>query len=179
MDKQAIREEMLKKRDQISIEEHKYMDDLIFNTLKKYINSQTHIGVFLSFSSEINTLPFITFLLEKGIKVSSSKMINHDLEFYQLESIYDIEIGKYNIPIPSSSYITKKEEINTMIVPILAFDENRNRLGYGKGYYDRYLSKFQGQKIGIAYDFQRVPFLQKENHDIALDMIITELKTYE
>ena len=69
------------------------------------------------------------------------------------------------------------------MIPLVAFDVNLNRLGYGGGYYDRYLEKISKQKkiikIGIAYSFQKIPKIPINNYDIKLDCIITEKKIYK
>ena len=85
--------------------------------------------------------------------------------------------GKYSIFEPS-----EKSQILTpdiIIVPLLAFDENKNRLGYGGGYYDRTLALYpNAKKIGLAYEAQKFEYIPSEKYDIKLDTIITEEKIY-
>ena len=81
-------------------------------------------------------------------------------------------------PDPDHSTLLEKEKIDVIIVPLLAFDEKRKRLGYGGGYYDRYLKDFKGLKIGVGFEAQKNTDLPEEEHDIPLDIIITEKSAY-
>jgi len=65
------------------------------------------------------------------------------------------------------------EKVDIVVVPAVAFDLQGHRLGYGKGYYDRFLKKTKAVKVGVAYDFQIVEKLPAEQHDIPVDLIIT------
>ena len=83
-------------------------------------------------------------------------------------------LNNYGIPEPK---ISKKLVPSVMLVPLLAFDENKNRLGYGKGYYDKFLEKFRNRKIltiGVAFSFQKYNNLPTNKKDIKLNYIITE-----
>ena len=85
-----------------------------------------------------------------------------------------MKINKYGIPEPFSEVVKFP---NILIVPLVAFDSNRNRIGYGGGFYDRYIKKLKMKKkiltIGLAYSFQKVKKLPVTKHDIQLDFIIT------
>jgi 5-formyltetrahydrofolate cyclo-ligase len=79
----------------------------------------------------------------------------------------------------SLSALLPDSDFDLIIVPLLAFDERKHRLGFGGGWYDRFLAaQPNALKIGLGYEFQRSGSLPVEPHDIALDMIITEAKTY-
>lgn len=80
--------------------------------------------------------------------------------------------GKFGIPEPEKASRIKKFDL--IIVPGVAFDKNGFRLGRGGGYFDRFLPSMPGKKIGLAFDFQIVNRIPKENHDVAVDSIITE-----
>ena len=166
-----LRQQQLKK-------EYEEKDALIYESMKKILRGKEHIGIFLSFKSEINTFPIVKWLFEKGKKVSSSKIENQTLNFYCLRDENDTHLGTYQIPMPNSEVITLPNEMDAMIVPLLAFDKTKNRVGYGKGYYDRYLQQYQGLKIGIAYAFQYIEEVVMDEHDIAMDIIITEEQIY-
>ena len=90
----------------------------------------------------------------------------------------DFVKGEYGISEPDVLQPIQADEIDVLIVPALAFDRCGNRLGFGKGYYDRLLAEFNGVKIGVAYDFQVLDKLPVTPNDIPMDMIVTEKEIY-
>ena len=99
------------------------------------------------------------------------------MDFFEWSSKEPLTINKYGIPEPTSNKIKFPD---VLLVPLLAFDKNLNRVGYGGGYYDRYISKIKKKKflltIGLAYSFQKVNKISAKKYDIKLDYIITEKK---
>lgn len=95
--------------------------------------------------------------------------------FNELESVF---FGLYE-PIEEKTDQVEKKDINLMIVPGLAFTKRGERLGFGGGYYDRFLEGYEGEKIALAFQQQIVPSLPVEHHDIRLYKIITEKETIE
>ena len=99
------------------------------------------------------------------------------MNFFKWSSNDPLIINKYGIPEPSS-FSSKSPDI--LLVPLVAFDENLNRIGYGGGYYDRYINKVNKYKkiitIGLAYSFQKVKKISTNKHDMKLDYIVTEKK---
>ena len=98
------------------------------------------------------------------------------MNFYKWKKRDVLNINKYGIPEPLKS---KKKIPSVLLIPLLAFDSYKNRLGYGKGFYDRYLSKFirnnnKTLTIGVAFSFQRYNKLPVSNKDFKLKYIITE-----
>lgn len=105
----------------------------------------------------------------KGLRVMSAVEIHNPLE--------DLEIGTYGILEPKEHCkAISPEEIDLVVVPGAAFDHHKNRIGYGGGYYDRFLQRIREDclKIGIAFDNQIYNELPVEEHDVTLDMILTE-----
>ena len=96
------------------------------------------------------------------------------MDFFQWSTNDPLAINKFGIPEPISK-IVKYPDI--LLVPLVAFDKNLNRIGYGGGFYDRYIKKIRKQKkvlaIGFAYSFQKVKNIQTNNYDVKLDFIIT------
>ena len=108
------------------------------------------------------------------IKVSSGVCTKPNiLNFVTIEDLAQLKKGMLNIYEPVGEVIAKNM-IDVMIVPMVAYDKNRHRLGHGKGYYDRYLADYQGLKIGLAYKYQEVENIPWEKHDIKMDIIINE-----
>ena len=96
------------------------------------------------------------------------------MDFYQWSTNNPLVINKLGIPEPIST-IVKYPDV--LLVPLVAFDKNLNRIGYGAGFYDRYINKIRKRKkvltIGFAYSFQKVKNIPTNNYDIKLDLIIT------
>ena len=84
-----------------------------------------------------------------------------------------LEIGSFNIYEPMGENTYDISIIDMIIVPAIAYDRNGNRIGRGKGYYDRLLQKASALKIGVGYDFQLISHINSEPHDIPVDIIVT------
>ena len=98
------------------------------------------------------------------------------MEFFDWSSKDPLTINKYGIPEPISNKVTYP---NILLVPMVAFDKYFNRIGYGGGFYDRYIKKIKKKNkkiltIGLAYSFQKVKEISVSKHDIKLDFILTE-----
>lgn len=85
-----------------------------------------------------------------------------------------LELGAFHIEEPSGDNTVEPDEIELMIIPAVAFDYKGNRLGRGKGFYDRLLGSSKATKIGIGYEFQLVDDIPVEEHDVPMDIVITE-----
>lgn len=85
-----------------------------------------------------------------------------------------LELGAFHIEEPTGSDTVSEDEIELIIVPAVAYDRKRNRLGRGKGFYDRLLASSKATKIGIGYNFQIVDEIPVEEHDVPVDIVITQ-----
>lgn len=85
-----------------------------------------------------------------------------------------LELGSFHIEEPTGDNLADPDEIELIVVPAVAFDYKGNRLGRGKGFYDRLLSETKATKIGVGYEFQLIDELPAEPHDIPMDMVITQ-----
>ena len=115
---------------------------------------------------------------KQGYKLSLPKIKSKfQMDFFKWSFNDPLEINKYGIPEPVSKKI-KFPDI--FLVPLVAFDNRLNRIGYGGGFYDRYLEKIQKNKkivtIGLAYSFQEIKRIPADKYDIKLDYILTEKK---
>ena len=175
MDKTLIRENMKQKRLLYDKQTLLSYSHLIISKLynhPEYIKSHL-IGVYVSLPLEVYTLQFIETAL-KTKRVAVPKVIGKTMEFYEIQSLDDLKEGHFHVLEPISNHYVKPENIDLMITPLLAYDSFNYRVGYGKGYYDRYFnSGFKGYKIGLAYDFSYVDKINIDQYDIALDDIIT------
>lgn len=140
---------------------------------EKIKNSRV-ISVFVSFGSEIDTLELISALLDEGKRVVVPFIKKDDsMVMKEITSLGDLSFtNKYAIKEPNGdAKEINKEEIDVMLVPGLAFDNNNYRLGYGKGYYDKYLMGSSIFTIGIGYKEQLVDSLPINECDVSLSEI--------
>ena len=86
--------------------------------------------------------------------------------------------GSFNVPEPCDRQIFDKDKIDIVLVPGVAFDKCGNRMGYGKGYYDRFLKDMKALKIGVCHSFQLRDNVPNEEHDVKMDMIVTEREVW-
>lgn len=88
-----------------------------------------------------------------------------------------LELGSFHIEEPTGNDTVDPSEIELMIIPAVAYDRRGNRLGRGKGFYDRLLGEVKATKIGVGYEFQLVDEIPVEEHDVPMDMVITQSAT--
>mgnify|MGYP001267022992 CR=1 FL=1 len=178
--KNQIRKKILnirskKKSDKLNIEEKKILKIIKNKKIKKPI-----VGCYYPVNSEVDTKKIMR-LLEK-IKITISLPIiedNFGMEFYEYKTTDPLNINKYGIPEP---FKKKKIKPNILIVPLVAFDQKLNRLGYGGGFYDRFLKKMEKNiiiKLGLAFSFQKIKKVPVEKFDKKLDYILTEKKMFK
>lgn len=178
--KKDLRNIILNKRNSIDNNTKEEMDREIFNRLINLdlYKEAKNIFIYLSFGSEIDTNPIIDRALEDGKEVYIPKIYksNKEMKAIRLNSFEDLEENSMGIlePKDDSNFIDK-ENIDLIIVPGAVFDLEGNRIGYGGGYYDRFLSNIKDKrnKVALAYDLQIVENIEAEEHDIKVDYIIT------
>ncbi|SHK49916.1 5-formyltetrahydrofolate cyclo-ligase [Tepidibacter formicigenes] len=155
----------------------------VFDNLMKLdeIKNSNTIMAYLDFNKEVKTDIIINHLISLGKKIIVPISIVEERKLL-LSEIKDIEkevkIGTYGIREPKEEYIrpVNNNEIDIVIVPAVAYDINGYRLGYGGGYYDRFLETLRkdAKTIGIAFELQIFDSIPKEEHDAKLNYIITE-----
>ena len=137
------------------------------------------VYAYMDFRREVETRDFIRQAWKDGKKVAVPKVVGKDLVFYLLESFDQLESGYFGIEEPASGQVAEEEEA-LLIVPGVAFDVNRHRIGYGEGFYDRYLSRHpRHATIAVAFDFQVLDQVPSEETDICPNLLITESRIYE
>lgn len=167
MDKLEIRKKALNDRKNKNSKEVSKMvvDNIISsNILDKYDN----IGIYYPIGTEINVLDLFNFYKNKNFYLP---ITNDEISFikYNLgDKLYD---GPFNTKEPKGE-IVNRDDINCFIIPCVAISKNKQRIGYGKGYYDRYLNGYKGFKIGICYKEYGDVDIDLDYFDIHLDKII-------
>ncbi|WMJ88071.1 5-formyltetrahydrofolate cyclo-ligase [Anaerocolumna sp. MB42-C2] len=137
------------------------------------------IFCYVSFNQEVITTSLITTALKQGKKTAVPKVTQEGLKFFYINSLKDLTPGVLGILEPTTieEAIPDPLDENLIIVPGLAFDEYKNRIGYGKGYYDSFFRQYAScplKKIALAYDFQVQKKIPVEESDIKVDSIITQ-----
>ncbi|WP_353093425.1 5-formyltetrahydrofolate cyclo-ligase [Tissierella praeacuta] len=182
MDKRFLRDKILQKRAELSTENIvKYsniMEDKLYE-MAAYEEAKT-IMSFISFSDEVNTHEII----KKSIKNGKSVVVpitipkTKEMKVSKLLDFSELELGYYNILTPKKEFtrFVDPNTIDLILVPGVVFARNGYRVGYGGGYYDRFLSKLDKKvnTIGLAFDLQIVDEVPRDSFDIPVDLIITE-----
>lgn len=131
-----------------------------------------HIMVYHSLEDELSTIKFLA--KWKGRKHFYLPRVNGvNLEILPYEETR-LELGAFHIEEPSGDNIVDPDILDLIIVPGVAFDKSGNRLGRGKGFYDRLLANTNATKIGVGYEFQLFDELPCEPHDIRMDVVVTQ-----
>ncbi len=133
--------------------------------------------LFYPIKNEPDLLPLVNILNREGISVGFPISVTDpvSLDFRRVERVEDMEEGTYGICEPSKTAPSVEIGSSTVcVVPALAFDKEGYRLGYGKGFYDRFLADFEGLSVGVAYDIFVADELPRDKYDLCVDMIITQ-----
>ena len=181
LEKQRLREERLAAREALSEQERSVLDDRITQKLlatSEYAEATT-VLTYVSVSSEVSTRMFIECALRDGKTVAVPRCLpGHCLEFVAIASLEQLVAAPFNLLEPAKELppLTEDEKNNSIcIVPALLVDTKGYRLGYGAGFYDRFLSTYPGKKICLAYqqNLSRT-ILPHTAFDVAVDVVITE-----
>ncbi len=134
------------------------------------------ILMYCALDDEVQTQEALDRLVALGKTVLLPAVINsQDMELRRYSGPQDLITGFFNISEPTGELFTQYADIDVAVVPGMAFDSRNNRLGRGRGYYDRMLPKLpQAYKIGICFDFQLLPGIPADANDVAMDEILYE-----
>lgn len=182
--KQSIRVTYLSDRNRLTLSERREKSKRIWEKLKMepaYQNAQA-VLVYMDYRSEVMTTGLVEELLQrKEKKVFAPRVDGMNIHFYQVESMEDFESGYQGIREPKEDLdklftLQKMAQIKGMIlVPGAVFDRQRGRMGYGKGFYDRFLAEYTGlDSVALAFSCQIAKKVPTEEHDIRPNLIITE-----
>lgn len=144
--------------------------------------SAKKIGIYLSFKNEWDTREIIHKAWEEGKKVVVPKTLpeSKGMDFYQISDYNDLESGHFGIqePISSKTIYTDKKELDLLIVPGLVFSQKGYRIGFGGGYYDRYLKDFKNETLSLLWSEQILEEVPVDKYDIAVEKMLTENGIY-
>ena len=186
MDKKGLRKAMLQKRNRL---EKNYLDRANEKITKDFLASSdycdcSNIFIYISYSSEVDTQRIIDRALADGKKVLVPRTFPERKEMIALQiSNFNTQLCQTCTGILEPNFVDKNafppEQIDLIIVPGVAFDPRGYRIGYGGGYYDKYLSlATKAKKIGFAYEESMIEEIPAEEHDQKVDAILTEGGVY-
>ncbi|MBJ8051730.1 5-formyltetrahydrofolate cyclo-ligase [Bacillus cereus] len=182
-EKIRLRKQIIEHMNSLSEEQYATLSEQIAVSLyaqKEWAEAKT-IGITLSMDNEVNTYPIIEKAWEEGKKVVVPKCNKgtRAMTFRKISNFDQLETVYMNLrePIPTLTDEVNADEIDLQIVPGVAYTERGERIGYGGGYYDRYLVHYKGKTLSLAYDFQIVKHIPVEPFDKNVKKIITEKGT--
>ena len=162
----------------LSAEERDSASDSIFERLEKtaQVLMASRILMYHSLPDEVETRRFLKkWSATKSFFLPRVNGVNLDILPYDRTRL---ELGSFHIEEPVGDEFADPETMELIVVPAVAYDRRGNRLGRGKGYYDRLLATTKASKIGVAYEFQVVDDIPAESHDVPVDIVITENGIY-
>ena len=176
MFKSKLRKKILKLREVENFKNIKIDFDNVFDLLKKNNLTKKCIGGYFPVNYEIDDLEILKKLKKKKYQISLPVIKkNFDMDFYSWSFDDPLKINQYGIPEP---FLKKLIYPDILLVPLVAFDKNLNRLGYGGGYYDRVIDKLSKKKdilkIGLALSVQKINNVPVTKYDKKLDYIVTD-----
>ena len=176
MNKSKVRSKILKLRRKYFNKNYKINLDKFFSFLKINIHNSKKIGGYYPSNYEIDDLEILDALDKQNYKISLPIIRkNNQMNFYSWSKKDPLKINKFGIPEPVSLKILYPD---ILLVPLVGYDDNLNRLGYGGGFYDRYIEKVEKikkvTKIGLAFSYQKIKSVPIDHYDKKLDFIITE-----
>jgi 5-formyltetrahydrofolate cyclo-ligase len=181
-EKEKLRKVLIKKRSslpKVEIEKRSQLVQQNLFSLKLY-QKATWIMFYLSLPSEVNTDKMLTDSLRKGKKIAVPVIRGKDLIPCLLTQLYQTQIKSFGLREPLDFHPVPKRQLELIIVPGCGFDLQGYRLGFGQGYYDRFLKDLKGKVplVGLAFDFQVLKEIPHEKEDVPLDFIVSEKKIY-
>jgi 5-formyltetrahydrofolate cyclo-ligase len=180
--KKEIRKKVLAARDALSpgkrMAKSREIEERLFS-LSEFKSARV-ILFFASFRSEVDTGPMIRRALAFGKRVVLPKVKGTELVLHEIsDPDMDVSPGTWGILEPHEARPVMLEEIDLIIVPGAAYDEQGNRAGYGAGFYDKLLPAFKKMTVALAFEFQIVPNVPTEMHDVPIKKIVTERRVIE
>ena len=175
--KNKIRKQNLRKRDNLSDKEilvkSREIEKRLFS-LPEY--KESHVVMFyVSFGKEVFTHDMIKDALKDKIVVVP-KVVKDEMIAVKINNFDELSPGAFGILEPKNSAGFPKKKIEAVMIPGIAFSLDKHRIGYGKGFYDKFLKGVKSVKIALAYDFKILEQVPHEKHDIPMDIVVTEEK---
>ena len=182
--KSEIRSKYLKIRKSVLDKKKKSLDICTKLILTEEYQNSKIIALYKNLETEVDTNQLIEVSVKNGKIVALPRVENDNMVFYKINSLNDkLEKNEFGIyePISNIENIINKDELDLVIVPGICFDKNMNRLGFGKGFYDKFLFNSKSKILGICFEEQvlcdeNIPFTR---YDVKMQKVITDKKVYK
>ena len=175
MDKTELRREIRARKramTEAEIEERSARLARLFFASRAYQNAKTIYG-YLPYNQEVRTVPMLEQALRDGKKVAVPKCYGDEMKFIYLDDLTKVAKGYAGIPEPIADEPVAHDETALVLMPGLAFDPQGHRIGYGGGFYDRFLSREPDHPtVALCYDFQVMEKIETESFDIPVDVVL-------
>lgn len=144
----------------------------LFAASEAYKNAKSIYG-YLPYNQEVRTVAMLEQAMADGKRVAVPKCYGDEMKFLWMEDLSKVEKGYANIPEPIADEPVADDETALVLMPGLAFDPQGHRIGYGGGFYDKFLASEPGHPtLALCYDFQMLPHLETEEFDIPVDTVL-------
>ncbi len=144
----------------------------LFLATEQYLTAGTIYG-YLPYNQEVRTVPILEQALKDGKKVAVPKVYGEEMRFLYITDLTQVETGYAGIPEPVADSPVADDPTALVLMPGLAFDKEGHRIGYGGGFYDKFLTAEPDHPtVALCYDFQVLPQLPTQEHDIPVDLVL-------
>ena len=175
MNKQELRAWVRQKKRAMTVEEIEARSAALaekFCETEYYRNAKTIYG-YLPYNQEVRTVPMLERALADGKTVAVPKCYGEEMRFIRMDDLTKVEKGYAGIPEPIEDGPVADDETALVLMPGLAFDPQGHRVGYGGGFYDKFLAKEPGHPtVALCYEFQVFDALEVDDYDIPVDLVI-------
>lgn len=175
MDKKELRSQIRSRKRAMTEEEILSRSEelgKLFAQSEAYRNAKTIYG-YLPYNQEVRTVPMLEQALKDGKRVAVPKCYGEEMKFIYLTDLTQVAPGYANIPEPIADEPIADDPTALVLMPGLAFDSQGHRIGYGGGFYDKFLSAEPNHPtLALCYEFQMLPQLETEAHDIPVDTVL-------
>lgn len=181
MDKSAIRASMLQRRSTLLPDQAARLSHFAQQRLlaTEFFATTSRLALYSPVRNETATNNIFDEACRQGKQVYYPRVTGESLEFVQINGLAQLVVGSFGVLEPADNLEVGRQEPELILIPGVAFDRQGHRLGYGRGFYDRYLARCSGQvvRVGFSYSFQLCDSLPISAHDQALDVLVTDAET--
>ena len=175
MDKKELRRTIRERKRAMTEEEIVSRSEklgVLFSQSEAYKAAKTIYG-YLPYDQEVRTVPMLEQALKDGKRVAVPKVYGDEMKFLYLDDLTQVEKGYAGIPEPIADGPVADDDTALVLMPGLAFDPAGHRIGYGGGFYDKFLAAEPNHPtLALCYEFQMLPELHTEEHDIPVDTVL-------
>lgn len=173
-----LRQYYKKNRQELSTEERLRLSQSISDLLiqLEHVKLAKNILLYSAIQNEVDLTSLYHYCHSNHKKVFFPKTYDEKIRFFEVNDISEMNKGRFGVLEPSELSTEFQNESGVILVPGVAFSKNRHRIGYGKGYYDRFLTAHENlYSIGVGYEFQMIEDFETDKFDVPLNLLVSEL----